>query len=67
MQWFAFSFRLSIVASLIEGELSSSFRICRENSIIRKLNPLGSRSLADVRLQDNPVVHFDVVFSPSDV
>ena len=51
MQSFAFSFPLSKVGSLIEWELSSSFRICCQNPIIRNLNSFSSRSLVDVRLQ----------------
>ena len=67
MQSFAFSFRLSKVGSLIEWKLSSSFRICCNNPIIRNLNSFSFRSLADVLLKGDPVVQHDVVFSPSDV
>ena len=45
VQWFAFSFRLSKVGSLIEWKLSSSFRICCKYPIIRSLNSFSSRSL----------------------
>ena len=62
MQSFTFSFRLNKV-----GWLSSSFRICCKNPIIRNLNSISSRGLVDVRLQGGPVVQYDVVFSPSDV
>ena len=67
MQSFAFSSDLSKVGSLIGWKLSSSFRSCCKNPIIRNLNSFSSRSLVDVRLQGDPVVQFDVVFSPSDV
>ena len=67
MQSFAFSFRLSKVGSLTEWMLSSFFRFCCENSIIRHRNSFSSRSLVDVLLQGDPVVQYDVVFSPFDV
>ena len=67
MQSFAFSFRLSKVGSLIEWKLSSSFRICCKNPIIRNLNSFSSRSLVGVLLQGDPVVRYYVVSSPSDV
>ena len=53
--------------SLIEWKLSSSFRFCCKNPIVRYLNSLSSGSRVDVLLQGDPVVQYDVVFSPSDV
>ena len=67
MQSFAFSFPLSKVGSLIEWELSSSFRICCKNPILCNLNSFGSCGGVDVRLQGDPVVQYDVVFPLSDV
>ena len=45
VQSFAFSFRMSKVGPLIEWKLSSSFRTCCKNPIIRNLNSCSSRSL----------------------
>ena len=67
LQWFAFSFRLSKVRSLIEWKLSSFYRICCKHPIIRNLNSFRSRCLVDVRVQGDHVVQYDVVFFPSDV
>ena len=66
MQSFAFSFLLEQSQLLIEWTLSSSFRFCCKNPIIRNLNSLSSGSSVDVLLKGDPVVQYDVVFSPSD-